>query len=121
MAGYQLYRELQDLEREANDLGFMFAYCQFRFDTSTDVFALRPFADQLPIYSRDADLFVGTHTEVRNFLKGVQWARKYNELIGACTTQRIAQYEAKEVARLERIKYNKEKAETFNTLAKEHV
>lgn len=90
-------------------------------DSSTDVISLYPKDDQLPTYSRDACLFTGSLSDVENFIDGIRWARKYDNLIGAMTDQRRTQYEAKEVARLEKIKFNKEKAETFNTLTKEHV
>lgn len=121
MAGMNLYRELQALEEEANGLGFMFAYCQYRFDTKDDVIALQPLGDRLPVFSRDAQVFTGTHSEVRNFLRGIGWARKYDEYIRAMPKGRREQYEAKEVARQARIKYNQERAETFKTLKKEHV
>lgn len=121
MAGMKLYRELKELEKRATDLGFRFCFSQYRFDTEHDVISLQPIEGRLPVYTRDAELFTGTHSEVRNFLRGIEWARKYDELIGAMPKNRRGQYEAKEVARLERIKYNKEKAETFKTLKKEHV
>lgn len=89
-------------------------------DSGTDVIALYPKDDRLPVYSRDTYLFVGSLSEVENFLDGVQWARKYDNMIGATTDQRREQYEKKEVARLEKIVYNKAKAETFKTLKKEH-
>ena len=119
MAGLKLYRELQDLEEEANRLGFMFAH--YRFNYEADVIALQPMGEQLPTYSRDAQVFAGTHIEVRNFLQGVKWARGYDNMIGAMSDRRRAQYEAREVARLERIRYNKARAETFQTLKKEHA
>jgi hypothetical protein len=42
-------------------------------------------------------------------------------MIGATSDKRREQYEAKEVARLERIVYNKAKAETFKVLKDKHV
>lgn len=90
-------------------------------DGSLDVIALYPKDDRLPVYSRDACLFVGSLSDVENFLDGVRWSRKYDNLIGAMTDQRRTQYEKKEIARLEKIVYNKARAETFKTLKKEHV
>lgn len=121
MAGMKLYRVLKELEKKANDLGFRFCFSQYRYDSEHDVIALQPLDDRLPVYSRDAEIYTGTHSEVQNFLRGIEWARKYDELIGAMPKNRREQYEAKEVARQERIKYNKEKAETFKILKKEHV
>ena len=78
--------------------------------------SLYPKDDNLPTYSRDACLFTGNLSEVENFLDGVRWARSYDKMIGSCTDQRRKQFEAKEVARLTKILYNKEKAETFKIL-----
>jgi hypothetical protein len=60
-------------------------------------------------------------SDVENFLDGIRWARKYDNMIGATSDKRREQYEAKEVARLERIVYNKAKAETFKILKKEKI
>lgn len=90
-------------------------------DAGIDTIALYPKDNRLPTYSRDACLFVGSLNDVENFLDGIRWSRKYDNLIGAMSDKRREQYEDKEVARLERIVYNKAKAETFKTLTKEHV
>ena len=89
------------------------------FGDNIDTIALYPKDNSLPTYSRDACLFTGNLNEVENFLDGIRWARQYDKMIGSCTDQRREQYEAKEVARLVKIQYNKEKAETFKTLNKE--
>lgn len=89
------------------------------YSDNIDTIALYPQGDCLPSYSRDACLFTGSLSDVENFLDGVRWARKYDNLIGAVSDKRREQYEAKEVARLERIVYNRAKAETYKTLKKE--
>ena len=76
-------------------------------DDGIDVITLYPKDDRLPTYSRDACLFTGSLSDVENFLDGIQWARKYDNLIGATTDQRRTQYEAREVARLAKMKLNK--------------
>ena len=86
------------------------------FGDNIDNISLYPKDDNLPTYSRDACLFTGNLSEVENFLDGVRWARSYDKMIGSCTDQRRKQFEAKEVARLTKILYNKEKAETFKIL-----
>jgi len=87
----------------------------------TDTIVLYPKDNQLPVYSRDACLFTGALSDVENFLDGIRWAQQYDKMIGATTDQRRQQFEAREVARLEKIAHNKAKAETFKTLKKEHV
>ena len=89
------------------------------FDNSIDNIALYPKGDCLPPYSRDACLYTGNLNEVENFLDRIRWARQYDKMIGSCTDQRREQYEAKEVARLAKIKYRKERAETIQILKKE--
>lgn len=121
MAGMNVYIALQELEKRAKALGFKFVCSQRRYDSNEDLIGLKPLDKELPIYSRDAELFHGNHTEVDLFLRGIEFAHNYNTMTGACTTHRRKQYDAKEVARQERIKYNKEKLETFKTLKKEHV
>lgn len=88
-------------------------------DSELDVIALYPKDDRLPTYSRESCLFTGSLSDVENFLDGVQWSRKYDDLIGATSDKRREQFEAKEVARLAKIQYNQERAETFKTLKKE--
>jgi hypothetical protein len=90
-------------------------------DSDIDVIALYPKDNRLPPYARDACLFTGSLTDVENFLDGIRWARKYDSLIGATSDKRREQYEAKEVARLERMKFNRAKAETFKILKQEHA
>ena len=43
--------------------------------------ALKPKADCLPIYSRDAELFVGTIEQLERWLAGFHFARKYDSLL----------------------------------------
>lgn len=88
-------------------------------DSDIDPIALYPKDNCLLTYSRDTCLFVGSLSDVENFLDGIRWARNYDNMIGATSDKRREQYEAKEVARLERIVYNKAKAETFKILKKE--
>jgi len=90
-------------------------------DSAIDPIALYPKDSCLPTYSRDACLFAGSLSDVENFLDGIRWARNYDNMIGATSDKRREQYEAKEVARLERMKLNKAKAETFKILKQEHA
>lgn len=47
-----------------------------------DVMALVPKdADSLPIYSRDAEIFVGNLDDISKWIAGVQWARNYDTMI----------------------------------------
>jgi hypothetical protein len=88
-------------------------------DSDIDVIALYPKDSRLPTYSRNSCLFTGSLSDVENFLDGIRWARQYDNLIGATSDKRREQYEAKEAARLAKIQYNKERAETFKILKQE--
>jgi hypothetical protein len=37
--------------------------------------------DSLPIYARDAELFCGTITELGHWLRGIRWAREYDDML----------------------------------------
>lgn len=86
MAGYRQILEIRRLEEEVAKLGFVFSSPKHSYGSSADVFgdtvALKPKdADSLPVYSRDAELFVGTLQELQPWLRGVQWARTYDTLL----------------------------------------
>ena len=110
-----------DRIRDAIDrLGFQMGHPNHALMTDVDAVALQPKNNCLPIYARDAVLFTGSLHDLEQWLKGLDWARQYDSYLGAMSDKRRDQYEAKEVVRLEKIKYNKARAETFETLKKEH-
>lgn len=86
MAGYSLLVKIRRLEEECDKLGFMLCYSKHGHHRDCgDVVALKPKdQDSLPIYARDAELFCGTFDNLEVWLRGVQWARDYdNMLFGA--------------------------------------
>ena len=121
VVGMNIIERIDSVRELAEFFGFRMGRRQhYGFeDSSTDVISLYPKDNQLPTYSRDACLFTGSLSDVENFLDGIRWSRKYDNMIGAMSDKRREQYEAKEVARLERIVHNKAKAETFKTLKKD--
>lgn len=80
MAGYNTILEVRRLEAEVDKLGFMFAHSRHNYNNEFgDVVALKPKdKDSLPIYARDAEMFVGTLKDLQYWLKGVEWARQYD-------------------------------------------
>lgn len=58
-----------------------------------DVLALVPYQDRLPIFSRDAELFIGNLTEAENWLAGMEWARNYHLMIKATNKNKIERCE----------------------------
>lgn len=82
MSGYNLIRQIKLLEEKCCELGFMM--CQSRhFDKSFgDIVAIKPKdVESLPPYSRDAELFIGTLTDLERWLEGIEWARKYDRML----------------------------------------
>jgi hypothetical protein len=81
--GYDHILKMRRVEKEADELGFMFAYPKHRWNgEETHYIALRPKdADSLPIYSRDAQFFTGTLDDIENFIAGIKWSRDYDYML----------------------------------------
>lgn len=84
MAGYATLLKIRRLEEECDKLGFMFCHSKhgnYKQEFG-DVVALKPKdQDSLPIYARDAELFCGTFDELEVWLRGVNWARGYDQML----------------------------------------
>ncbi len=119
--GMNMIERIDSVRAVVDRLGFRMGNPPHHFSDDIDAIALYPKDNCLPIYNRDAVLFTGNLSDLEQWIKGVDWARQYDSYLGVASEQRRAQYEAKEIARQERVKYNKAKAETFETLKKEHV
>ena len=82
MSGYNTVLKIRRLEERCSKLGFMLCHAKHYHNEFGDVVALKPKdIDSLPIYSRDAELFIGTLEELEYWLRGVEWARQYDELL----------------------------------------
>ena len=83
MSGYNLVRRIHSLEEQCRELGLMM--CHSRSDYMNqfgDIVAVKPLdQDSLPVYSRDAELFVGTLDALENWIKGIDWARRYDSML----------------------------------------
>jgi hypothetical protein len=84
MTGYSYVLKIRDIEQELEKLGLMMSYPRNSYSSDVQVaqVAIKPRdLDSLPIYARDAELFQGTIEELEVWLRGVQWARKYDRMI----------------------------------------
>jgi hypothetical protein len=82
MSGYNTVLKIRRLEEECEGLGFMFAASRHGSYLGNDVISLKPKdQDSLPVYSRDAELFVGTVEELEIWLQGLAWARNYDRML----------------------------------------
>ena len=80
--GYQQITQIRRVEKQAEEMGFMFCYPKAGWSDDDRKLALKPKdADSLPIYCRDAQLFSGSLDDVENFLHGIKWARDYDYMI----------------------------------------
>jgi hypothetical protein len=83
MAGWNTIERIRRLEEQIDKLGFKFAKSKHS-DWSDDHGALSLVpkdVDSLPIYSRDAELFVGSLERLEDWLAGVRWAREYDIML----------------------------------------
>ena len=83
MAGWNTIEKIRRIERQIDELGFKFSKSKHS-DWSEDHGALSLVpkdADALPIYCRDAELFVGSLETLEVWLRGVEWARDYDRML----------------------------------------
>jgi hypothetical protein len=82
MAGYNLIQEIRKLEEDCDRLGFKMCHAQHFYGEFGDVVAVKPKNDEvLPIYSRDAEVFIGSIKDLQYWLRGIEWARGYDSMI----------------------------------------
>ena len=81
MSGYNLIRKIKYLEEECHKLGFQITQAQHFNNEFGDVLALKPRDQCLPVYSRDAELFVGTIEDLERWIQGFHFARKYDSMV----------------------------------------
>ena len=101
MAGWNTIERIRRLEEQIDKLGFKFAKSKHS-DWSDDhgALSLRPKdPDALPIYSRDADLFIGSIERLEDWLAGVRWAREYDMMLRLSDEKKRAAAEQKERGR----------------------
>lgn len=77
--GMRTVQYINRVEEQSEKLGLKFAVPRFHRDL--DTIALVPLEDEFPLYSRDAELFVGTLAECECFLNGLQRARDYDKML----------------------------------------
>ena len=83
MSGWNTIQRIRRIEQQVDELGFKFNKAKHT-DWSEDHGALSLVPkdqDALPIYSRDAELFVGSLERLEDWLAGVRWAREYDMML----------------------------------------
>ena len=110
MAGWNTIQRIKRVEQAIDELGFKFSKSKHS-DWTEDHGALSIVpkdADSLPIYNRDAELFVGSLERLEDWLAGVRWAREYDRMIKLS--------DDKKRARKEQDERNRQLARTLKTL-----
>jgi hypothetical protein len=102
MAGWNTIQRVRRLEVEVDKLGFKFKQPKHGdWERQEQSLSLVPKdADSLPIYSRDAELFVGTLEGLETWLHGVRWAREYDMMLRLSDEKKRARKEQDERNRI---------------------
>ena len=98
MSGWNTIQRIRNLEEKIDLLGFKFAKSKHGDWTDAHgALSLVPKdADSLPIYSRDAELFVGSIERLEDWLHGVRWAREYDMMLKLSDEKKRTAAEQKE-------------------------
>jgi hypothetical protein len=83
MSGWNTIQRIRRIEEQIDLLGFKFSKGKHS-DWSEDHGALSLVPkdhEALPIYNRDAELFVGSLERLEDWLAGVKWARDYDTML----------------------------------------
>jgi hypothetical protein len=74
-------QRVKKVEAMANELGFVFAAGVYGYASESSMIVLKPKDDCLPHYSRNAELFSGSVESIDSWLRGIKWARQYDEVL----------------------------------------
>lgn len=81
MSGWNQIQQVRKVEERADKLGLKFAPHRVDDRYGENVALIPKDSDALPIYTRDADLFVGTLEGAAYWMQGVEWAREYDRMV----------------------------------------
>lgn len=83
MSGWNTIERFRRIEKQVEALGFKFAKSRHS-DWTEDhgaVSLVPKDQESLPVYSRDAELYVGSIEALENWIAGVKWARQYDTML----------------------------------------
>ena len=80
MSGWNQIQQVRKLEERADKLGLKFTAYRHDDRYGENVALVPKDSDALPIYSRDAEMFVGSLEGAAYWMQGVMWAREYDRL-----------------------------------------
>ncbi len=91
MSGYSTILKIRRLEEHIDKLGFMFAAAagHGHGEIGNTLLCLKPKdSNAVPIYSRDAVVFTGNIDGLEIWLRGIEWARNYDFMLGVSTDKK---------------------------------
>jgi hypothetical protein len=118
MSGWNTIQRIRRVEERVDHLGFKFARSR-NSDWTDDHGALSLVPkdpDALPIYSRDAELFIGSIERLEDWLAGVQWARDYDQMLKMSDQKKREKAEARERERIALMRKREEQAQILRVL-----
>jgi hypothetical protein len=124
MSGYSTYNQWKRIEDFADKLGFRIGNPKHgnwahRDGVETDMVAIFPKGEELPVYTRDAEIFCGTFSQLQNFLLGWERAQSYDNILRMTTDKRRKEFEDKERERQRLAKERLEKKEMWTVLKRQ--
>jgi len=98
MSGWNTIERIRRIEKQIDALGFKFSKSKHsEWTDDHGALSLVPKdPDALPIYSRDAELFIGSLERLEDWLAGVRWAREYDSMLRISDDKKRAAAEQKE-------------------------
>ena len=101
MSGWNTIQRLRHVEAQIDKLGFKFSKPEHsEWGTDTAVSLVPKDHESLPIYSRDAQVFVGSLEALETWLNGVEWARNYDRMLKLSDDEKRNKAEQKEKNRI---------------------
>lgn len=119
MSGYATYNQWKRIEDFADKLGFRIGHPKHGWGStdSGDMVAIFPKGEELPIYTRDAEIFSGTFSQLHIFLLGWERAQSYDQILRLTDDKKRKKAEDKERER-QRVEADRlEKRKMFAALA----
>jgi len=98
MSGWNTIQRIKHIEEQVDKLGFKFSKPRHGdWENEERSLSLVPKdPDALPIYRRDAELYVGSLEQLETWLHGVRWAREYDMMLRVSDDKKRAAGEQKE-------------------------
>ena len=121
MSGYTTYTRWQRIESQAKLLGFRLGNPKHGHwgggsQDGVDQVTLYPDGEALPVYTRDADIYSGTFSQVEIFLAGWARAQQYDMMLRIADDTKRKKYEDRERARQAEMKKREEQKKILAVL-----